>query len=72
MFFEARLLDSTDFKKVVVDTVKDFVKTLNIDEKGMSFQAMDSIHIAMTFTSISEKAFSYYQCKKPLTLGIQL
>lgn len=59
MFFEARLSDSSIFKKVVVDTVKDFVRTLNIDvtEKGISFQAMDTIHVAMTFTSISQNAF---------------
>lgn len=71
--FEARLEDSTQFRKII-DSIKDLVKNVNIDvtQKGLSIQAMDSCHIALVSLQLKEKAFTNYNCQKPLTLGIAI
>ena len=71
--FEARLEDSSLFKKII-ESIKDLVKMVNIDvnNKGISIQAMDSCHVALVSLSLREKAFAYYTCQKPLTLGLTI
>lgn len=71
--FEARLDDSSVFKRII-ESIKDLVKMVNIDvnSKGISIQAMDSCHVALVSLSLKEKAFSYYSCQKPLTLGLMI
>ena len=71
--FEARLEDSTLFKKII-ESIKDLVKMVNIDvnSKGLSIQAMDSCHVALVSLSLREKAFTFYSCQKPLTLGLTI
>jgi proliferating cell nuclear antigen len=46
--FEARLEECSNFRKII-DSIKDLVKNVNIDvtQKGLSIQAMDSCHIAL-------------------------
>lgn len=50
------------------------VKNVNIDvtQKGLSIQAMDSCHIALVSLQLKEKAFASYDCQKPFTLGIAI
>ena len=50
------------------------VKNVNIDvtPKGISIQAMDSCHIALVSLQLKEKAFSHFNCQKPLTLGLAI
>jgi proliferating cell nuclear antigen len=71
--FEARLDDSSVFKRII-ESIKDLVKMVNIDvnSKGISIQAMDSCHVALVSLMLKEKAFSYYSCQKPLTLGLMI
>ena len=71
--FEARLEDSTHFRKII-DSIKDLVKNVNIDvtQKGISIQAMDSCHIALVSLQLKEKAFSNFNSQKPLTLGLAI
>eukprot|EP00919_Chromeraceae_sp_WS-2016_P037323 GHVR01088943.1.p2 GENE.GHVR01088943.1~~GHVR01088943.1.p2 ORF type:complete len:104 (+),score=8.29 GHVR01088943.1:8758-9069(+) len=71
--FEARLEESGFFRRII-DSIKDLVKMVNIDvtTKGISIQAMDSCHVALVSLQLREKAFSYYTCHKPLTLGLAI
>jgi proliferating cell nuclear antigen len=43
-----------------------------VTQKGISIQAMDSCHIALVSLQLREKAFSTYNCQKPLTLGLAI
>ena len=54
--------------------MKDLVKNVNIDvtQKGIFIQAIDSCHIALVFLQLKEKAFSSYIFHRPLTLGISI
>lgn len=71
--FEARFAESSLFRKIV-DSIKDLVKNVNIDvtQKGISIQAMDSCHIALVSLQLKEKAFTNYNCQRPLTLGLAI
>ena len=73
VMFEAHLDDSAHFRKII-DSIKDLVKNVNIDvtQKGLSIQAMDSCHIALVSLQLKEKAFRSYNCQKPLTLGLAI
>lgn len=71
--FEAKLEEAAVFKRII-ESIKDLVKMVNIDvnSKGLSIQAMDSCHVALVSLLLKEKAFSYYSCQKPITLGITI
>lgn len=71
--FTARLEECSHFRKII-DSIKELVKNVNIDvtPKGISIQAMDSCHIALVSLQLKEKAFSQYDCQKPLTLGLAI
>jgi proliferating cell nuclear antigen len=46
--FEAKLLDATVLKRIV-ESIKDLVTDVNLDvnQQGISLQAMDSSHVAL-------------------------
>lgn len=71
--FVARFEECSSFRKII-DSIKDLVKNVNIDvtQKGISIQAMDSCHIALVSLQLRDKAFSQYDCQKPLTLGLAI
>ena len=71
--FEARFSESSQFRKII-DSMKDLVKNVNIEvtQKGIFIQSIDSCHIALAFLQLKEKAFTNYICQKPLTLGITI
>lgn len=71
--FEAKLDEAAVFKRII-ESIKDLVKMVNIDvnSKGLSIQAMDSCHVALVSLLLKEKAFSFYSCQKPMTLGITI
>lgn len=71
--FTARFDECSNFRKII-DSIKDLVKNVNIDvtQKGISIQAMDSCHIALVSLQLRDKAFSHYDCQKPLTLGLAI
>lgn len=71
--FEARFSESSQFRKII-DAMKDLVKNVNIEvtQKGIFIQSIDSCHIALAFLQLKEKAFASYICQKPLTLGITI
>lgn len=71
--FYARFEECGQFKRII-DSIKDLVKNVNIDvnQKGISIQAMDSCHIALVSLQLKDKAFSQFDCQKPLTLGITI
>ena len=54
--------------------MKDLVKNVNIDitQKGISIQSIDSCHIALVFLQLKEKAFVSFNCQKPFSLGITI
>ena len=45
---------------------------IDVNNKGLAIQAMDSCHVAFVSLSLREKAFTYYSCQKPLTLGLTI
>lgn len=71
--FEATLEECSSFRKII-DSIKDLVKNVNIDvtPKGLFIQAMDSCHIALVSLQLREKAFTHFNCQKPLTLGLAI
>lgn len=71
--FEARLEQGVILKKII-DSLKDLVKTVNIDttEGGISMQAMDSSHVALVSLQLKEYGFKPYRCERPMTLGISI
>ena len=71
--FEARLDQGVILKKII-DSLKDLVKTVNIDtnEGGISMQAMDSSHVALVSFQLKEFGFTTYRCERPMTLGISI
>lgn len=71
--FEARLQQGVILKKII-DSLKDLVKTVNIDtnEGGISMQAMDSSHVALVSFQLKEYGFNSYRCERPMTLGISI
>jgi proliferating cell nuclear antigen len=71
--FEARLASSSLFRKIV-DSIKDLVKNVNIDvtQKGISIQAMDSCRMSLVSLQLKEKACTNFNCRKPLTLGLAI
>ncbi len=71
--FEARLEQGIILKKII-DSLKELVKTVNIDtnEGGISMQAMDSSHVALVSFQLKEYGFNSYRCERPMTLGISI
>lgn len=71
--FEATFEDCSDFRKII-DSIKDLVKNVNIDvtQKGLSIQAMDSCHIALVSLQLKEKGMQPYRCIKPMTFGLAI
>jgi len=71
--FEAKLQQSISFKKII-DSIKDLVKSVNIDanSSGLSMQAMDSAHVALVSLKLNENGFKEYRCDRPLTLGLSI
>lgn len=71
--FDAKLQQGVLFKKIV-DSIKDLVKSVNIDanQNGLSMQAMDSAHVALVSLKLNESGFKDYRCDRPLTLGLSI
>lgn len=71
--FEARLEKGVTFKKIV-DAIKDLVKNVNLDmnNEGISLQAMDSSHVALVSLHMKEKGFKRYRCDRNITMGLSI
>lgn len=71
--FEARMQDVTTLKKIV-ESIKDIVNIVNIDASpsGMSFQAMDTSHVALVSLSLRPNGFQDYRADRTIPLGIKL
>ena len=71
--FEAKLEQGIILKKIV-ESIKDLVKSVNIDANasGISMQAMDSSHVALVSFHLKEEGFHSYRCDRPTTFGISI
>ena len=68
--FEAKLAEALVLKKIV-EAIKDLVTDVNIDAtpSGISLQAMDSSHVALTLGSVG---FEEYRADRAMTLGVSV
>lgn len=71
--FEARLSEGAILKKIV-DSVKDLVDSCNIElnDYGISLQAMDMSHIALVSLLLNAECFDPYRCDRSMTIGLKL
>lgn len=71
--FEARLTQGALLKKVV-DAIKDLVGEANLDvnNTGLSLQAMDSSHVSLTSMSLRQDGFDHYRCDRPISMGMKM
>lgn len=71
--FEAKLQEGHIFRKII-EALKDLVKSVNIDvnNTGLSMQAMDSSHVALVSFFLHESGFSSFRCDRPITLGLSI
>ena len=60
--------------KKIVDAVKDLVTDANIEinESGLTVQAIDSSHVSLVSLQMNPHLFGHFRCDKPMTLGINL
>ncbi|KAI8323722.1 proliferating cell nuclear antigen [Martensiomyces pterosporus] len=70
---EAVLAQASVLKKII-EAIKELVTEANFDfnESGISLQAMDSSHIALSVLLLREDGFKSYRCDRSLSLGINL
>lgn len=70
---EAQLATAALFKKIV-DSIKDVVPEINFDcsDSGISVQAMDSSHVALTALKIPVSGFGHYRCDRSHNFGVSL
>ena len=71
--FHAKLNEGLLIKKLI-DSIKDLVSDINLEisQSGISFQAMDSSHVALAALNLSSEGFEEYRCDKALTLGVSI
>ena len=71
--FEAKFSECSVFRRII-ESMKDLVKNVNIDvtQKGIFIQAIDSCHIAIVSLQLEEKVFSSYIFNKPFTLRVPI
>lgn len=71
--FSCKLYDGNVLKKIV-ESIKDVVNNVNIEvnQDGMSFQAMDLSHVALVTLNLRHDGFQEYKCPKTYSLGIKL
>ena len=71
--FVATFTDGTLLRKIL-DANKDLfpIANWNCQETGISWQAMDSAHIALSVVSLNCGGFDVYTCNKDYTIGIQI
>lgn len=71
--FQAKLTEGITFKKLI-ESIKDLVTDINLEvnQTGISLQAMDSSHVALVTLQLSAEGFEEYRCDKSMTLGISV
>lgn len=71
--FIAKLKESIQFKKLV-EAIKDIVSEINLEvnDKGINLQAMDTSHVALVTAFINAEGFEMYRCDKPIVLGVNV
>lgn len=71
--FEARLVNSITFKKVL-DAIKDLLNEASFDcsESGIQLQAMDNSHVSLVSLNLRSDGFDKYRCDRNLTMGMNL
>lgn len=71
--FEARLINSVTFKKVL-DAIKDLLNEASFDcsESGIQLQAMDNSHVSLVSLNLRSDGFDKYRCDRNLTMGMNL
>lgn len=71
--FEARLVNSAVFKKVL-DAIKDLLNEASFDcsESGIQLQAMDNSHVSLVSLNLKSDGFDKYRCDRNLTMGMNL
>jgi len=71
--FEATIDNASQLRRIF-EAIKELVKEINlqINETGMSLQAMDGSHIALVSANLKQEGFSSFKCVKPITIGINL
>lgn len=71
--FSCKLFEGNTIKKIV-ESIKDVVNNVNIEvnQEGMSFQAMDLSHVALVTLNLKADGFDEYKAHKVYSLGVKL
>ncbi|CAH0387035.1 unnamed protein product [Bemisia tabaci] len=71
--FEARLVQSSIFKKVL-EAIKELLNeaTFDCSDSGIQLQAMDSSHVSLVSLNLRSDGFDQYRCDRNLSMGINL
>ena len=71
--FEGTLDKASSFRKII-EAIKELVKDVNfqINQTGMSLQAMDTSHVALVSAIIKAEGFTAFSCSKQITIGVNL
>ena len=71
--FRAEFKDSSLFKKIV-ESLRTIIDKTNFDcnDTTINVQCMDNTHSSLVSLEIKNDAFESYDCKKPITMGINL
>lgn len=71
--FSCKLFEGNTIKKIV-EAIKDVVNNVNIEvnQEGMSFQAMDLSHVALVTLNLKADGFDEFKAHKVYSLGIKL
>jgi proliferating cell nuclear antigen len=71
--FQASITKAATLKKVI-DAIKELVNDVNIElnEEGISLQAMDASHVALVSFFLKRDKFEEYVCESPQIIGINI
>lgn len=71
--FSCKLFEGNTIKKIV-ESIKDVVNNVNIEvnNEGMSFQAMDLSHVALVTLNLKADGFDEFKAHKVYSLGVKL
>lgn len=71
--FSAKLQEGVLLKRIV-DAIKDVVGNINMEigPNGLSFQAMDTTHIALVTLSLKAEGFNQFRCDRQFPIGLKL
>lgn len=71
--FKANLGDPK-LLKYSIDAISNLIDEagINVDENGIKLRAMDPAHVALVDFELSKDAFSLFEVKEPLVLGLDL